>query len=99
MRYDLRMKSATIPSVRVEPELRDEVERVLGKDESLSQFVEAAVRASVHQRKARAEFLARGVRSLTDARQSGEYFDAAEVMRRLRAKLNSARARPVSTSR
>jgi len=87
------MKTATIPSVRVEPEFRDEVEKVLGKDESLSQFVEAAVRASVRQRKEQAEFMARGLRSLANARKSGEYFDAGEVMRRLRAKLGSAKAR------
>lgn len=92
-RYNLHMKTATIPSVRVEPEFRDEVERVLGKDESLSQFVEAAVRASVRQRMDQAEFVARGMSSLASARKSGEYFDAGEVMRRLRAKLDSARTR------
>lgn len=93
------MKTATIPSVRVEPEFRDEVEKarrregekVLGKNESLSQFVEAAVRASVRQRKDQAEFVARGVSSLRSARKRGEYFDASEVMRRLRAKLDSRR--------
>lgn len=93
------MKTATIPSVRVEPEFRDEVEKVLGKDESLSQFVEAAVRASVRQRKDQAEFVARGVGSLTRARRSGEYFDAGEVMQRLRAKLDSAKARKVPLNR
>lgn len=98
-RYDGSMKTATIPSVRVDPEFRDEVERVLRKDETLSQFVEAAVRASVRQRKDQAEFVARGMRSLADARKSGEYFDAGEVMRRLRAKLDAARAQQHSRSR
>lgn len=93
------MKTATIPSVRVDPEFRDEVEQVLGKDESLSQFVEAAVRASVRQRKDQAEFMARGLSSLANARKSGEYFDAGEVMRRLRMKLGSAKARRASPSR
>lgn len=92
------MKTATIPSVRVEPEFRDEVEKVLGKNESLSQFVEAAVRASVRQRKDQAEFVARGVSSLRSARKSGEYFDASEVMRRLRAKLDSAKTRQAPRS-
>ncbi|MEJ7688035.1 MAG: YlcI/YnfO family protein [Variovorax sp.] len=92
MRYSLRMKTATIPSVRVEPELRDEVERVLGEGESLSQFVEAAVRACVLQRRGQAEFLARGVKSLANARKSGQYFDAGDVMRRLREKLDAANA-------
>ncbi|MFS2167186.1 YlcI/YnfO family protein [Variovorax sp. Varisp62] len=85
------MKTATIPSVRVEPEFRDEVEQVLGEGESLSQFVEAAVRACVSQRKSQAEFIARGMKSLASARRSDEYFDAGEVMRRLKTKLDSAK--------
>lgn len=84
------MKTATIPSVRVEPEFRDEVERVLGEGETLSQFVEAAVRACVLQRKSQAEFVARGMKSLASARRSGEYVEAGEVMQRLRTKLESA---------
>ena len=85
------MKTATIPSLRVEPEFRAEVEQVLGKGESLSQFVETAIRACVFQRKSQAEFVARGMTSLADARRSSEYFDAGEVMRRLKTKLDSAK--------
>ncbi len=85
------MKTATIPSVRVEPEFRDEVEQVLGEGESLSQFVEAAVRACVSQRKSQAEFVARGMKSLADARRGGDYVDAGEVVHRLKAKLDSAK--------
>ncbi|RSZ47178.1 MULTISPECIES: YlcI/YnfO family protein [unclassified Variovorax] len=84
------MKTATIPSVRVEPEFRDEVERVLGEGETLSQFVEAAVRACVLQRKSQAEFVTRGMKSLASARRSGEYVEAGEMMQRLRTKLESA---------
>lgn len=84
------MKTATIPSLRVAPEFREEVEQVLGQNESLSQFVEAAIRASVHRRKSQAEFLARGARSLAAAKESGESFDAGEVMQRLKRKLASA---------
>lgn len=85
------MKTATVPSVRVEPEARDEVEQVPGEGESLSQFVEAAVRACVPQRKGQGEFIARGMASLTDARRSGEYVDAGEVMYRLKGKLAAAK--------
>lgn len=91
------MKTATIPSVRVEPEFRNEVELVLGQNESLSQFVEAAIRASVHQRKSQAEFLSRGIRSLADARDNGVYFDAGEAMQRLKAKLAAAKSRQATT--
>ncbi|MDQ0013607.1 Arc/MetJ-type ribon-helix-helix transcriptional regulator [Variovorax boronicumulans] len=85
------MKSATIPSVRVEPEFRAEVEQVLGEGESMSQFVEAAVRACVSQRKSQAEFVARGMKSLTSARRSGDYVDASEVMQRLKTRLATAK--------
>ncbi|RZL61168.1 MAG: prevent-host-death protein [Variovorax sp.] len=93
------MKSATIPSLRVAPEFREEVEQVLGQNESLSQFVEAAIRASVHQRKSQAEFLARGARSLAKAKNSGEYFDAGEVMQRLKSKLAEAKLKRATPGR
>jgi plasmid stabilization system protein ParE len=38
------MKSAVIPQIRVEPELRAELESVLGQGETLTDFVEATVR-------------------------------------------------------
>lgn len=91
------MKTTTIPSVRVAPELRDEVERLLGDGETLSQFVEQAVRDSVMRRKAQGEFVERGMKSLASARASGEYFDASTVMQRLRDKLHAAKSRRAKT--
>ena len=91
MRYNRIMKSATIPSVRVDPAFRSEIEQVLGEDETLSEFVESAVRVSVRQRRDQAEFLARGRRSLADAKKSGIYIDANVVMDRLKAKLAAAK--------
>lgn len=87
------MKTASIPSVRVEPAFRSEVEQVLGKGESLSEFVESALRASVRQRRDQADFLARGRRSLANAKKSGIYFDADIVLDRLEAKLVAAKAK------
>ncbi|CAN7749997.1 MULTISPECIES: prevent-host-death protein [unclassified Variovorax] len=72
-------------------EIRDEVDRVPGTEEPLSKFVEAAVRVSVCGRKDQAAFVARGMSSLINARTSGEYVDASEVMRRLRVSLDSAK--------
>jgi hypothetical protein len=86
------MKTATIPAVRVEPEFREEVERLLTDGESLSEFVEAAVRASVRIRAQQSEFVARGLRSLASAKSSGEYLDASTVTARLERKLEAARA-------
>ena len=91
------MKSATIPSVRVAPELREQVEGLLRPDETLSQFVESAVRDSVRQRARQAEFIARGLHSLAQARQSGDYIDADAVIAHLEGKLASARRRGTAT--
>ncbi len=98
MRYIARMKTAAIPSVRVDPELREQVERVLGEAESMSQFVEAAVRSAVRHRLEQAEFVKRGLRSITKSRKSGEYLEADEVMKRLRKKLASAKLRQSTSS-
>ena len=91
------MKTATIPSVRVEPEFRAEVESVLGEGESLSEFVEASVRASVERRRAQTEFIARVLRSRDEARRTGEYVDADAVMAALQRKLDATRARDAKT--
>jgi hypothetical protein len=82
LRYIEIMKTATIPSVRVEPEFRAEVESVLAEGESLSEFVEASVRASVERRRVRAE-----------ARRTGDYVDADDFVAGLQHKLDAARAR------
>jgi hypothetical protein len=87
------MKTATIPSVRVDPEFRSEVESVLGEGETLSQFVEASVRASVERRRIQAEFIARGLRSRDDARRSHDYAAADAVIATLQHKLDGARTR------
>lgn len=80
------MKTATIPSVQVEPELRAE-------GETLSEFVEAAVRANVQRRRIQADFIERGLRSRDEARRTGDYVGAEEVMASLERKLDAARAR------
>jgi hypothetical protein len=92
LRYIPFMKTATIPSVRVEPEFRAEVEAVLADGETLSEFVEASVRASVERRRVQAEFIARGLRSRDEARRTGDYVDADVVLDGLQRKLEAARA-------
>jgi hypothetical protein len=87
------MKTAIIPSVRVEPEFRAEVESVLGEGETLSEFVEASVRAGVERRRVQAEFIARGLRSRDEARRTGRYVDADVVVDNLQRKLDTARKR------
>ena len=87
------MKTATIPAVRVEPQLRDEVESLLGEGETVSEFVESAVRASVQRRRAQAEFIERGLRSRQEAHRTGDYVDAEVVVDALQRKLDTARQR------
>jgi predicted transcriptional regulator len=85
------MKTSTLPAVRVAPELRAEVESLLGEGESLSQFVEAAVRASVERRQVQAEFIARGLRSRDESRRTGAYVEADVVLAGLQRRLDVAR--------
>jgi hypothetical protein len=93
------MKTATIPSVRVEPDFRAEVEAVLADGETLSEFVEAAVRAGVERRRLHAEFVARGLRSRDEARRTGDYVDADRALEALQRKLDAARARLADSRR
>lgn len=93
------MKTATIPAVRVEPELRAEVESLLGEGETVSEFVEASVRESVLRRRNQAEFIARGMRSLDDARRTGEYVEADAVVQKLQRKLDAAQKRKAAAPR
>lgn len=98
LRYTVRVKSASIPSVRVDPAFRAEVESVLGQGETLSEFVEASIRAGVHHRRAQAEFIARGLRSGEEAKRNGHYVDADVVLDRLQHKLDVARGKTQRSS-
>ena len=77
------MKTATIPSLRVDPELRLAAESVLLKGETLSSFIEQSLRANIEHRHWQAEFVARGLASRDEARKTGEYFAAEEVLQEL----------------
>lgn len=92
------MKSATIPAVRVEPELREQLESVLAEGESLSAFVEASIRERVQRRRTQAEFLARGMEALANFKAGGPSFTAEEVLAKLEAKLAAAKARKAASS-
>ena len=92
------MKSATLPSIRVEPEFRTAVESLLHEGESLSQFVENAVRDTLVQRQHQSEFLARGIQSLEAARQSNDYVEADDMLAQLRDRLTKARSQAYTRS-
>lgn len=77
------MKTATIPSLRVEPELRQAAEEVLRNGESLSSFVVQSLRENIERRRLQQQFIARGLASGAESRQTGEYYMAEDVLREL----------------
>lgn len=85
------MKTAAIPTIRVTPELRGQVEDLLAPGESLSAFVEDAIRRSVDLRQAQRAFVARGLRAAADARAAGNHVPADEVIERVGRAASRAR--------
>jgi len=84
------MKTASIPSLRVDPELRYAAESVLKDGETLSSFVEQSIRANVEHRRLQKEFIARGLAARDEARRTGEYYPSAEVHEELDTLLRKA---------
>jgi predicted transcriptional regulator len=85
------MKTALIPQVRVEPELRAELEAVLQENESLSEFVEEAVRRAVERRRVETAFHSRGEKAWKAYQRTGHAVPAEEVLAKLQAKLQARR--------
>lgn len=87
------MKTATIPSLRVSPELRSAAESVLQEGETLSSFVEQSLRTNIERRRFQQEFIARGLASREQARLTGEYIAAEDMQRELEDMLIQAEAK------
>jgi len=85
------MKVASLPSLRVEPALREAAESVLKDNEKLSSLMETAVRDLVQRRQVRAEFLRRGIESLEEYRRTGISHGAAEVHDEMQRMLEARR--------
>ena len=85
------MKSATIPPLRVTPDLRNEAESVLREGESLSSFVEDSLRRQIEHRKLQNEFIARGLAAGESAKSSGHYASKEQVMDSLRGILDASK--------
>lgn len=84
------MKTSTIPSLRVAPELRAAAESVLEAGETLSSFVEHSLRVQIERRQSQREFIARGLAARDEARRTGEYFESDGVLAELDAMLDDA---------
>lgn len=85
------MKTTSIPPLRVSPELRKQAEAVLEQGETLSGFVLDALTRSIEFRKARQEFIARGLASAARAKKTGKYISADRVIEKLARKLIKAK--------
>jgi hypothetical protein len=92
MQKELAMKTATIPSLRVAPELRDAAESLLLEGETLSGFVEQSLRDKIQQRLSQQAFVARGMASREEARKTNQYYSAESVIGDLKNLLNKVKA-------
>lgn len=88
------MKTASIPSLRVAPDLRQAAEGVLQEGETISSFVEQSLRANIARRQIQQEFIARGLASREEAHRTGKYFSDTEIFHELDNML--AQAQPKS---
>ena len=84
-------RTATLPSLRVDPRLRQAAEDVLEDNESLSTFIEESVRTRIAQRQAQRTFIERGLMSRDRARDSGYYIPAQDVLQALGERLEHKR--------
>lgn len=85
--YSFQMKTAVIPQVRVEPELRADLDSVLLPGETLTDFVEASVRTAVEFRRVQTDFAARCDASLAEFERTGISIPADVVLSKLAAKV------------
>lgn len=87
MHYDEIMKTAVIPQVRVEPELRTDLDSVLLPGETLTEFVEASVRRAVEFRRVQTDFAERCDASLAAYERNGVSIPSDRVLSKLEAKV------------
>lgn len=85
------MRSTTLPPLRVTPAMRREAEAVLEQGETLSAFVLASVEQQIEARRAREQFIERGLASGAEARRTGKYVTANAVLRKLKRRLDAAK--------
>ena len=85
--YNELMKTAVIPQVRVEPELRAELDSVLQPGETLTEFVETSVRRAIEFRRVQADFTARCDAALAAYERTGISIPSDVVLSKLEAKV------------
>jgi hypothetical protein len=91
LQYSLAMKTAVIPQIRVEPELRAELESVLKQGETLTDFVEVSVRNAIAFRRVQTAFHARAQAASEQYHRTGVATPVESVLGRLQSKLDAKR--------
>ena len=89
--YSRAMKTAVIPQIRVEPELRAELEAVLKQGETLTDFVEETVRNAIAFRRVQIAFHSRAQAASEEYHRSGVAVPVEAVLDRLQFKLDAKR--------
>ena len=85
------MKTAVIPQIRVEPELRADLESVLQQGETLTDFVETTVRNAIAFRRVQTEFRARAQAASDEYHRSGVSVPVEAVLGQLPSRLDAKR--------
>jgi hypothetical protein len=79
------MKTATLPAIRVTPQIRLTAESLLQEGETLTMFLQDSLERNIAHRAAEREFTARGLQSAASARASGNYVSAQDSLAELRS--------------
>lgn len=87
-------KTSTIPPLRVNDEMRSAAEAALVEGETLSAFVLEAIQFNIQRRALQQEFVARGMAAQDEARRTGSYVSAEEVLAGLDKTLARTRKAP-----
>jgi predicted transcriptional regulator len=90
-------KTSTIPPLRVNNDIRAAAEAALREGETISAFMLEALQFNIQRRTLQQEFVARGLAARDEARQTGKYVSAEEMLSKLDKIL--ARSRKATASK
>jgi predicted transcriptional regulator len=85
--HNSKMKTAALPSLRVDPQLRVDAELLLRDGETLSGFMAEALRSHIERRRAQDEFIERGMASAAEVERTGKFITAEAMLDKLETKL------------
>ena len=73
-------KTSTFPPLRVNEEIRDAAKAALVEGETLSGFLLESIQFNIQRRAMQQEFITRGLTARDEARQTGKYVSAADML-------------------